>query len=125
MRGAPCQEVADCRRHQGQKNRDADEGRRDSAAWFASTKFTKWCYTVVMKRATVTIPDDIAKAVDRYVKAQEAPPPLTAVVQAALRHYLGDRGYLGGGRPLRIRPAERGSGHHDVSQAHDRYLAGR
>lgn len=75
-----------------------------------------------MKRATVTIPDDLAKAVDRYVKAQEAPPPLTAVVQAALRHYLGDRGYLAGGRPLRIRPAARGSGHHDVSQAHDRYL---
>jgi len=80
---------------------------------------------LIMKRATVTIPDDLAKAVDRYVKAQEAHPPLTAVVQAALRHYLGDRGYLVGGRPLRIRPAARGSGHRDVSQAHDRYLATR
>lgn len=78
-----------------------------------------------MKRATVTIPDDLAKAVDRYVKAQEAPPPLTAVVQAALRHYLGDRGYLTRGAPLHIRPAARGSGHADVSQAHDHYLATR
>lgn len=76
-----------------------------------------------MKRATVTIPDDIAEAVDRYVQAQEAPPPLTAVVQAALRHYLGDRGYLAEQRLLRIRPAARGSGRHNVSQAHDRYLA--
>ena len=33
----------------------------------------------------MTIPNDIAKAVDRYLRAQEAPPPLTAVVQAALR----------------------------------------
>ena len=78
-----------------------------------------------MKRATITIPDDIAKAVARYVGAQEAPPPLTAVVQAALRHYLGDRGYLTGGRALRIRRAERGSGRHDVSRAHDHYLAKR
>jgi len=76
-----------------------------------------------MKRATVTIPDDLAKAVDRYVKAQEAPPPLTAVVQTALRYYLCDRGYLSRGRALTIRPAARGSGHHDVSQAHDQHLA--
>lgn len=75
-----------------------------------------------MRRATITLPDDIAEAVDRYVKAQEAPPPLTAVVKAALRRYLGDRGYLTAGRPLRIRRAERGSGRHDVSRAHDHYL---
>ena len=62
---------------------------------------------------------------DLYVQAQEAPPPLTAVVQAALRHYLRDRGYLSGNKPLRIRPANRGSGRHDVSRAHDRYLAER
>jgi len=78
-----------------------------------------------MKRATVTIPDDLAEAVERYVKAQEAPPPLTAVVQTALRVYLTERGYLRSERPLRIHPAPRGSGRHDVSQAHDRYLATR
>ena len=76
-----------------------------------------------MKRATVSIPDDLAKAVDSYVQAQDAPPPLTAVVQAALRQYLTERGYLRTRKPLRINPAPRGSGRRDVSQAHDRYLA--
>ncbi len=75
-----------------------------------------------MKRATVTIPDDLAEAMETYVRAQEAPPPLTAVVQAALRQYLTDRGYLRARGPLRIKPAPRGSGRRDVSQSHDRYL---
>jgi metal-responsive CopG/Arc/MetJ family transcriptional regulator len=76
-----------------------------------------------MKRATVSIPKDLAKAVDRYVHAQEAPPSFTAVVQAALRQYLRERGYLRSRKPLRINPATRGSGRREVSQAHDRYLA--
>ena len=76
-----------------------------------------------MKRATVTIPDDLAEAIESYVRAQEARPPLTAVVQAALRQYLADRGYLRARGRLRIKPAAGGSGRHDVSQAHDRYLA--
>jgi hypothetical protein len=78
-----------------------------------------------MKRATVTIPDDLAKAVDRYVGTQEAPPPFTAVVQAALRQYLTERGYLPAQKPLHINPATRGSGRRDVSREHDRYLAAR
>ena len=75
-----------------------------------------------MKRATVTIPDDLAKAVDKYVRDQEARPPLTAVVQAALRHYLAERGYIRAAGPLRIRPAKRG-GPSDLSLEHDRYFA--
>jgi hypothetical protein len=47
-----------------------------------------------MKRATVTIPNDLEKAVHSCVRAQEGPPSLTAVVQAALREYLGERGFL-------------------------------
>ncbi len=82
-------------------------------------------YLFGMKRATVTIPDDLAKAVESYVRAQEARPPLTAVVQAALRQYLTERGYLRAAGPLRITPLRRGSGLRDVSQAHDRYLADR
>ena len=78
-----------------------------------------------MKRATVTIPDDLSKAVDSYVRDQEARPPLTAVVQAALRQYLTERGYLRAAGPLRITPSRRGSGRRDVSQAHDRYLTTR
>jgi hypothetical protein len=78
-----------------------------------------------MRRATVTIPEELARAVENYVRAQEARPPLTAVVQAALREYLEDRGYLRGGAPLRISAAKHGSGRRDVSQSHDRYLAAR
>ena len=73
----------------------------------------------------MTIPDDLAKAVESYVRAQEAPPALTAVVQAALRQFLTERGYLGASGPLRITPAKHGSGRRDVSEEHDRYLAGR
>jgi len=77
-----------------------------------------------MKRATMTIPDDLAQAMDKYVQAQEAPPALTAVVQAALREYLRQRGFLNEYRPLRITPAKKGSGRSDVSQNHDLYLTG-
>jgi len=72
----------------------------------------------------MTIPDDLAQAMDKYVQAQEAPPALTAVVQAALREYLRQRGFLNEYRPLRITPAKKGSGRSDVSQNHDLYLTG-
>jgi hypothetical protein len=77
-----------------------------------------------MKRATMTLPDDLALAAERYLASQEAPPTLTAVVQAALRQYLGERGFLRTRRTLEITPARKGSGRSDVSQQHDRYLAG-
>jgi len=78
-----------------------------------------------MRRATVTLPDDLAEAVENFVRSQEARAPLTAVVQAALREYLSERGYLRARGVLRITPARRGSGHRDVSRAHDRFLAAR
>jgi len=76
-----------------------------------------------MKRATMTLPDDLAQAVDAYVQAQEAPPALTAVVQAALREYLRERGFLRAHRPLKITP-KGNSGRSDVSENHDAYLTG-
>lgn len=78
-----------------------------------------------MKRASVTIPDDLQEAVEHYVRAQEARPALTAIIQTALRQYLTERGYLRPTGPLRITPARKGSGRRDVSRAHDRYLAAR
>jgi hypothetical protein len=77
-----------------------------------------------MKRATMTFPDDLAKAVETYLQSQEAPPSLTTVVQAALRQYLSERGFLRTRRTLAITPAGSGSGRSDTSQHHDRYLAG-
>ena len=71
----------------------------------------------------MTLPHDLAEAVDEYVKAQEAPPSLTAVMQAALREYLRERGFLRSYRPLKITPAPQGSGLTDVSVNHDKYFA--
>lgn len=76
-----------------------------------------------MKRATMTLPDDLAEAVVNYQQAHEAPPTLTTIVQAALRQYLGERGFLRVRQPLEITPAGKGSGRRDVSRDHDRYLA--
>jgi hypothetical protein len=76
-----------------------------------------------MKRATMTLPDDLAQAMEEYVQAQEAPPALTTVVQAALREYLRERGYLREFRPLKITP-KGNSGRSDISQNHDLYLTG-
>jgi hypothetical protein len=72
----------------------------------------------------MSFPDDIAEAMDDYVRAQEVPPALTTVVQAALREYLRERGYLRTYKPLKITPAKRGSGRSDVSINHDLYLTG-
>jgi hypothetical protein len=80
---------------------------------------------VSVKRATITLTDDLEEAIERYVEAHDARPALTAVVQAALRQYLTDGGYLRSSKPLRITPARQGSGRRDASKAHDRYLARR
>ncbi len=76
-----------------------------------------------MKRATITLPNEIEEALEAYRNDQEIPPALTAVAQAALREYLAERGYLRPARSLRITPAEKGSGTSDASIEHDRYLA--
>lgn len=78
-----------------------------------------------MRRVSVTLPDDLNKALESYVRDQEAPPSLTVVMQSALRQFLAQRGYLGRRKPLHISPAKRGSGLSDVSQEHDGYFAER
>ena len=76
-----------------------------------------------MKRATVTLPDDLEEAVDQYAQMQDVPPGLTAIVQAALREYLQERGFLRTYRPLKLEPLGN-SGRSDVSINHDLYLTG-
>jgi hypothetical protein len=78
-----------------------------------------------MKRATITVPDDLMEALDAYLASLDAPPALTTVVQSALRAYLSERGYLTKPRGLRITTAERGSGLSDISTEHDREIAER
>ena len=68
----------------------------------------------------MTFPDDLAKAMEDYLQSQDAPPSLTTVMQAALREYLRERGFLREFRPLKITP-KGNSGRSDVSQNHDLY----
>jgi len=78
-----------------------------------------------MRRATITIGDDIEAQLDSWMRQQAAAPPLTAVVQSALKEFLALRGFATSPQKLRITPSRKGSGARDVSIAHDRYLAGR
>lgn len=41
-----------------------------------------------MRRATITLPDDLEADLDAYLASRDAPPSLTSLVQAALRRYL-------------------------------------
>jgi hypothetical protein len=77
-----------------------------------------------MKRATISVSDELASAIEAYRRDQELAPSLTAVTEAALAEYLSQRGYLKPRRALRIRPAEKGSGDSRGSIEHDRILAG-
>ena len=81
-----------------------------------------------MRRATITIPDDLEDELNSYMKDQEPPPSLTGLVEIALRRFLRERQleslqYRPARRPLSITPSERGSGRRDVSLNHDRHLA--
>ncbi len=75
-----------------------------------------------MKRATITLTEDLERAVDAYLSDQDLPPPLTSLMQAALRQYLTERGYIPASRRFRLSPAPKGSGRKDISTKHDRYL---
>jgi hypothetical protein len=70
----------------------------------------------------MTLPDDLAEAVDDTIQTQDAPPALMAAVQAVWRGYLRERGFLRRYRPLKVAPkGNRGS---EVSQNHDLYRTG-
>ena len=79
----------------------------------------------LMKRATITLGNDLEASLAAYIRQQEASPALTAVVQAALREYLENRGFGPGAKTLRVTPSKKGGGARDASLRHDRYLAGK
>jgi hypothetical protein len=76
-----------------------------------------------MRRATITIDGELDDALRAYVSGMQAAPPLTALVQAALREFLARRGALAPSHSLQVTPAKRGSGKPDVSKRHDDYFA--
>lgn len=47
-----------------------------------------------MKRATITITDELERAIERYRRNLEVSPSLASVMQSALKVYLEERGYL-------------------------------
>lgn len=71
----------------------------------------------------MTFPDDLARAMEEYRSSQETPPTLTKIVQAALREYLRQRGFIRSHRPLKLTSLGH-SGRSDISENHDLYLAG-
>lgn len=80
-----------------------------------------------MIRLTVTIPDDLESELESYMNAQGVTLSLPNLVEAALRRYLQEkrlelREYMPARGPLRISPAERGSGKRNTSIEHDRYF---
>ena len=47
-----------------------------------------------MRRATITVTDDLEPALDAYLRDQEVKPSLTRLLQTALREFLASHGYL-------------------------------
>jgi hypothetical protein len=82
-----------------------------------------------MRRALVTIPDDVEAALERYLQRQDEPTDLDHVVADALRDYLARphvhrRKPPGSPPPFWVTPVEEkdAQGEPDVSINHDHYL---
>ena len=58
-----------------------------------------------MRRATVTIPEELERALESYNRDLEFSPSLAALMQAALREYLQQRGYVAGDGGADSRPS--------------------
>ena len=74
-----------------------------------------------MKRVTVSVSGELEQSLDNYLHDQEVAPRLTAVLQAALKDFLAERGYLRPAAAFEVTPASEGSGLTDISQSHDQY----
>ena len=77
-----------------------------------------------MKRLTVSVSGELEESLDHYLQDQEVAPSLTAVLHAALKDYLAERGYPRRASAFKITPASEGSGLTDISQSHDQYFSG-
>lgn len=80
-----------------------------------------------MKRATITIPDDLETELKAFLKTLDTPPSMTTIMQSALRSYLVDqklkaRGFRPAEKPFQLPVAEQGSGKKDIGSNHDKYL---
>ena len=70
-----------------------------------------WCYYAGMKRTSISLPDDLAQALDREAQRRRA--SVSEVARAALAQHLG----LIEGRPRELAVADLGrSGHRTTAQ---------
>ncbi len=76
-----------------------------------------------MKRLTVSVSGELEESLEHYLQDQEVAPSLTAVLHAALKDYLAERGYPRRASAFKITPASKGSGLTDISQSHDQYFS--
>lgn len=84
------------------------------------------CVTLrLMKRTTISLPDDLEAALSRYRREREAHAPVSALAQTAIREFLARRGYAtaSGAPSFHLTAWSAGSGLNDVSVEHDRYFA--
>ncbi len=82
-----------------------------------------------MRRATITIPDDLNHELEEFFASQEAPLSLTNVVQTALRNYIAqrkwiERGYKPPSGVFNPPVSSKGSGKRTISAEHDIHLDG-
>jgi hypothetical protein len=76
-----------------------------------------------VRRATITLTAELDEALDTYIQSLDAAPSVTAIMQAALKEYLAQRGFIRSRKRFWLTPAEEGSGDPHASQNHDRILA--
>jgi metal-responsive CopG/Arc/MetJ family transcriptional regulator len=76
-----------------------------------------------MRRINISLSNELFKALQKYLQ-QHPRMSVMSVVEVALRQYLGEKRSRQARRTLKVTPSRRGSGRSDVSQKHDRYLAG-
>jgi hypothetical protein len=82
----------------------------------------------MIKRATVTLSDDVGRDLEEYLARTTPTPSFTAVVQTALRQFLAQQkleslGFRPAAGPLRITPAEPTRVLRHVAEQHDQFLA--
>lgn len=80
-----------------------------------------------MRRATITLPDELEAELEDWLATQPTPPSLTGILQTALRTFLREKKlealqYRPRTRPLSVTPSPHGSGHQDTSIHHDAVL---
>ena len=81
-----------------------------------------------MKRATITIPDDLEQELNAYLERQEIATPLTSLIQTALRAFLHEqkwkeRDYRAPKTELDVPISKSGSGRRNISVDHDEFLS--